>query len=106
MVVYHICMFKFKTGVLTVKVSEVMKQVEKLKQACTDVHGKQYIISIESGYDVSIENRAKGYTHAFIATFKDTEARNYYIHDDQEHIKFTNMVSQYLDDVLVFDFEH
>ena len=59
--------------------------------------------TIHFGTNCSPEGKARGHTHGFLITFKDTTARDAYL-VDPEHVAFTDFVAPYVEDVFVFDF--
>jgi hypothetical protein len=84
--VIHCVFFKFAAGAEQHLVEKTCNDFIALAQDCKNKKGKKYIKSIEGGIDVSIEARAKGFTHGFIATFSSLEDRDYYIREDPIHL--------------------
>ncbi|HEY2892820.1 MAG TPA: Dabb family protein [Pirellulales bacterium] len=93
----HVVLFKFKDSATPDQVAEVVRAFKDLKNKI-DV-----IVDFEYGTDVSTENRAQGFTHCFLATFKDDKARDTYLVHPQ-HMAFGSLVGPRLDKVLVVDF--
>lgn len=62
-----------------------------LASQCLDANGKKYIYSIAGGKDMSIEGKDKGFTHAFVITFKSVQDRDYYIRSDPIHAAFAKV---------------
>jgi hypothetical protein len=96
-VLKHVVLFKFKDAATSDQVAEVVRAFKELKNKI-DV-----IVDLEYGTDVSVENRAQGFTHCFLVTFKDDKARDTYLHHPQ-HTAFGSLVGPRLDKVLVVDF--
>ena len=61
------------------------------------------IVDLEWGTNVSPEDRAKGFTHCFIVTFKNRAGLDVYL-PHPEHQAFVKILKPILDDVFVFDF--
>ena len=97
-VLRHVVMFKFKDDI-------DQEEIDKIVIAFAMLPGKiDSIIDFESGSDISVENKAKGFTHCFVVTFKDAAGRDDYL-PHSAHKEFVQMLSGSLDDVLVFDYE-
>jgi len=96
-VLRHVVLFKFKQDATEKQIDEVVKAFAALPKKIDT------IIDFEMGTDVSVENKAKGFTHGFIVTFRDDAGRAVYLpHPD--HKAFGKLLGPILDDVLVFDF--
>lgn len=96
-VLRHVVLFKFKDGVSEQQIDEVVKAFAALP-------GKiDAIRDFEMGTDVSVENKAQGFTHGFIVTFADETGRAEYL-PHPAHKAFGKLVGPRLDKVLVFDF--
>ncbi len=93
----HVVLFKFKEGTS----SEAIKKVE---DAFSQLPSKiPQIMSYEWGLNNSPEGLEKGFTHCFFLTFISEEDRAIYLpHPD--HKAFGQILSPYLDDVLVVDY--
>ncbi len=93
----HVVMFKFKEAATE-------KQIQAVVEAFADLPEKiDAIAEFEHGTDVSVEQKAKGFTHCFIVTFRDEKGRDAYLpHPD--HQAFVKKLLPILDDVLVFDY--
>ncbi|HTN04763.1 MAG TPA: Dabb family protein, partial [Planctomycetaceae bacterium] len=61
------------------------------------------VTDFESGTDVSVENKADGFTHGFLVTFKDEKGREIYL-PHPAHQEFVKLVGPRIDKVLVFDY--
>ena len=94
---YHVVSFKFKE-------SATKEQIKQVEDAFRDLKKKiKEIQSYEWGTNVSPEKHDKGFTHAFILTFKSDKDRDaYLIHPD--HKAFGRIVGPVLADVFVVDF--
>lgn len=93
----HVVCFKFKEDATP-------KQIKTIEKEFAALQGKiDTIVDLEWGTNVSPENRAKGFTHCFIVTFKDQDGLEVYLpHED--HQAFVSILKPILDDVFVFDF--
>ena len=96
-VLRHVVLFKFKADVTDAQVQEVVDAFAALPQKIDT------IIDFESGTDISVEDKHKGFTHGFLVTFNDEKGREIYLpHPD--HKEFGKLVGPRLEDVLVFDY--
>ncbi len=93
----HVVLFKFKEGTT----DEEQKTIEK---AFAELPNKiPEIVDFEWGTNNSPEGLEKGFTHCFFLTFKSEADRDAYLpHPD--HKAFGDVVSTYLEDVLVVDY--
>jgi len=96
-VLRHVVLFKFKEGTST-------QDIKKVEEAFSELPSKiPQIMSYEWGLNNSPEGLEKGFTHCFFLTFKSEEDRAIYLpHPD--HKVFGQVLSPYLDDVLVVDY--
>jgi hypothetical protein len=93
----HVVLFKFKDGTTAAQIDEVVDAFRALK-------GKIDVIQdFEYGTDVSLENKAQGFTHCFFATFRDEKGRDTYL-PHPAHKAFGELVRPRLDKVLVVDY--
>src|SRR5687767_3015556 len=94
---YHVVSFKFKD-------TATKEQIKRVEDAFRDLKKKiKEIQSYEWGTNVSPEKHDKGFTHAFILTFKSDKDRDaYLVHPD--HKAFGKIVGPVLADVFVVDF--
>ncbi|PIQ22063.1 MAG: stress responsive protein [Cytophagales bacterium CG18_big_fil_WC_8_21_14_2_50_42_9] len=96
-VLRHVVLFKFKD-------SATPDQIKKVEQAFAALPGKiNTIIGFEWGTNVSPENLAQGYTHCYLVTFKNAADRDAYL-PHPAHKEFGQLLSPYLDKVLVVDY--
>ena len=93
----HVVHFKFKADADKALVAKVVEEFAALK-------GKIPVVeALESGTNVSAEGRDKGFTHCWIATFKNAADRDaYLVHP--AHKAFVALLGPVLDDALVIDF--
>lgn len=93
----HVVLFAFKTDTPPSKVAEI-------ERAFAALPGKiDAIRDFEWGTDVSIENKAQGFTHCFFVTFADEAGRDAYLpHPD--HKAFVSILRPHLEKVLVIDY--
>ena len=96
-VLRHVVLFKFKEGTSA-------SDIKKVEAAFSALPSKiPQIIFYEWGLNNSPEGLNKGFTHCFYLTFKSENDRAVYLpHPD--HKLFGEVLSPYLDDVLVIDY--
>ena len=93
----HVVLFKFKDGTTP-------EQVKAIEDAFRALPAKiPEIIDFECGADVSVENKAQGFTHCFLVTFRDAASRAAYL-PHPAHKEFGKLLGPYLDKVLVIDY--
>lgn len=96
-VLRHVVLFKFKADATP-------EQVQKVIDAFAALPKKIDVIKdFEWGTDVSVENKADGFTHCFFVTFADAKGRDTYL-PHPAHQDFVSIVRPVLDKVLVFDY--
>ena len=94
---YHVVSFKFKDTATKDQIKQVEDAFRDLKKKIKEIQ------SYEWGTNVSPEKHDKGFTHAFILTFKTPADRDaYLIHPD--HKAFGGSLKGVLEDVFVIDF--
>ncbi len=93
----HIVMFAFKEDAPAGKVDEVVAAFAALPDKIDT------IVDFEHGTDVSVENRAQGFTHCFVVTFKDQAGLDAYL-PHAAHQEFVQLVGPVMEKVLVFDY--
>ncbi len=93
----HVVAFKFKP-------TATQLEIDALVDAFRALPGKvKQIASFEWGTNVSPEQHDKGFTHAFILTFKSDKDRDeYLVHPD--HKAFGKLVGPVVADVFVVDY--
>ena len=93
----HIVCLKFKEVTSSEQIGEIEKKFPDLQESIPG------IISIEWGKNNSPEGLNKDFTHCFIVTFRDEEARSNYL-PHPNHQAFVDILKPLLDDVFVIDF--
>lgn len=93
----HVVLFKFKAEVTPAQVQEVVDAFRALPSKIDAIH------SFEWGTDVSVENKAAGFTHGFLVTFRDEKGRDVYL-PHPAHQEFVKLVGPRIENVLVFDY--
>lgn len=93
----HMVSFKFKD-------TATAADIRKVEEAFAALPGKiPQIASYETGTNVSPEKLDKGFTHAFLLTFRSAKDRDdYLVHPD--HKAFGSIVGPHVADVFVIDF--
>ena len=93
----HVVHFKFKADADKALVAKVVTEFAALKGKISAVEALEY------GTNVSPEKHDKGFTHCWIATFKNAADRDaYLVHPD--HQAFVALLKPVLEDALVIDF--
>jgi len=93
----HVVLFKFKDSTSTENIASVEAAFAALPAKIPQIR------VFEWGTNNSPEGLEKGFTHCFFLTFDSEEDRAIYLpHPD--HKAFGNLLSPYLDDVLVVDY--
>ncbi len=93
----HVVHFKFKADADQAQVARVVAEFAALKAKIPVVEALEY------GTNVSAEGHDKGFTHCWIATFKNAADRDaYLVHPD--HTAFVALLKPVLEDALVIDF--
>lgn len=98
--VKHIVIFKYKEKATPAQIEEVTQAFKALKG---NIPG---IVSFEYGVNNSPENLNKGFTHAYLLTFKDAASRDAYL-PHPEHKKFGELLGKLdvLEEPFVVDFQ-
>src|SRR5436190_2487652 len=94
---YHVVSFQFKETATKEQIKEVEDAFRDLKKKIKEIQ------SYEWGTNVSPEKHDKGFTHAFILSFKSDADRDAYL-NHPEHKAFGKIVGPVLADVFVVDF--
>lgn len=93
----HVVLFKFKPETST-------QNVKAVEDAFRALPGKMDAIKdFEWGTDVSVENKAQGFTHCFFVSFASEADRDAYL-PHPAHKAFGGVVGPHIDQVLVFDY--
>lgn len=93
----HIVLLKFKDSATP----EQVKEVERAFSALPDKI--RTIVGYEWGTNISPENLAQGFTHAFLVSFKNTADRDAYL-PHPAHKAFVDVLLPHMDKALVVDF--
>jgi hypothetical protein len=93
----HIVCLKFKEQASSEQIGEIEKKFPALQESIPG------IVSIEWGTNNSPEGLNKDFTHCFIVTFTDEEARSNYL-PHPNHQAFVDILKPLLADVFVIDF--
>ncbi|MGO9605224.1 MAG: Dabb family protein [Candidatus Binataceae bacterium] len=110
----HIVLFRYNREVSSEQKQEVINRFLALKTLAKR-NGSTYILSIETGSDISGEGLDQCFEQGFIVTFKSQGDRNYYVGQpvvtdpsfyDPAHQAFKDFVAPLLDQngAFVFDF--
>lgn len=94
----HIVLFSFKKDISLKRIEEADNFFKKLPRLIDGIQ------DFESGINISPEKLNKGFTHAYLLTFHSESTRDtYLVHKD--HIFFTELIKDLIDDVVVFDYK-
>ena len=93
----HIVCLKFKDVASLEQIGEIEKKFPALQKSIPG------IVSIEWGTNNSPEGLNKDFTHCFIVTFENEDARSNYL-PHPNHQAFVDILKPLLDDVFVIDF--
>ncbi len=96
--VQHMVLLKFKDNVSHATIDECFAALADLQGLIDGIE------HFSGGAYSSPEGLHRGYTHGFLMTFRNTEARDAYLpHPKHERVKA--MILPHLDEVLAFDYE-
>src|SRR5262249_45120660 len=96
--VLHLVLLKFKPGVSPTAITDLFTMLRQLQQVIPGLE------QFSGGANTSPEGLARGYTHGFVMTFQDAEARDGYLpHPEHENAK--QALLRLVDDVLVVDLQ-
>jgi len=98
--VRHIVVFKYKPSATEEQIEKVNKAFGDLKN---DIPG---IVAFEYGVNDSPENKNLGFTHVYMLTFENAQARDTYL-PHPEHKKFGSFLGglNILEDAFVVDYQ-
>lgn len=110
----HIVLFRFRPTALVSEVDAVTARFVALADECVR-DGRRYIVSLETGPQLSTEGAGEGFDRAFLLTFASEGDLNYYVGRpavdapglfDPAHDAFKESVGSMLDTagVVAFDF--
>lgn len=97
--VRHVVVFNYKDEATDKQIKQVTEAFRSLQD---DIPG---IVAFEDGVNNSPEGLNKGFTHVYVVTFEDAEARDEYL-PHPEHKKFVALMEELdiLEDVFVVDY--
>ncbi|MET3115624.1 hypothetical protein AAKU52_003375 [Pedobacter sp. CG_S7] len=95
--VVHIVLFKFKDGTTVAQIQSLKKEIQKQKGTIPG------LIDISFGEDFM--DRAKGYTHAEVAVFKDRKTLESFNASEYHQQLIITHIRPILGDILVLDYE-
>jgi Stress responsive A/B Barrel Domain len=97
--VRHVVVFKYKSGATEDQIRQVTDAFRDLKKKIPG------IVSFERGVNNSPEGKNLGFTHVYLLTFEDANARDAYL-PHAEHKKFGELLGKLgvLENVFVVDF--
>jgi len=93
----HIVLFQFKEETSKEDVAQISAKFASLPGRIDAIE------DFEWGTDVSVENKAAGFTHGFLVTFRDEDGRKEYL-PHAAHQEFVKLVGPHVEKVLVFDY--
>ncbi|MEJ6571132.1 MAG: Dabb family protein [Akkermansiaceae bacterium] len=93
----HVVMFKFKDTATKEQIAAIEKGFSALPKKIETITGYEW------GTNVSKENKAQGFTHCFIVSFKNQKGLDVYT-PHAAHQAFVKELLPILDKVLVLDF--
>jgi len=93
----HIVCLKFKDEASSEQISEIEQKLPALQESIPG------IVSIEWGTNNSPEGLNKDFTHCFIVTFENDDARSTYL-PHPKHQEFVDTLKPILEDVFVIDY--
>jgi hypothetical protein len=95
--VYHVVHFKFKADAKKEDIAKVVTAFAGLKTKIPTIQ------DFKHGTNSSPEGLAKGFTHCWIVTFKNTADRDAYL-IDPAHKAFVEVLKPHLEEPMVVDF--
>ena len=93
----HVVLFKFKPDTSQQQIKIIEDAFRALPTQIDAIH------DFEWGTDVSVENKAHGFTHCFFVSFASEADRDAYL-PHPAHKAFGGVVGPHLENVLVFDY--
>jgi hypothetical protein len=94
----HVALLKFKEGTSEEEIERIFSELMDISENIPGI--EDYV----SGPNNSPEGLSDGYTHAFVMTFSDANARDAYL-PHPEHERFKANALPHVEKVLVLDFE-
>jgi hypothetical protein len=97
--VRHVVVFKYKAGATEAQIKEITDAFGALQDKIPG------IVAFEHGVNDSPEGKNLGFTHVYLLTFKDAQARDEYL-PHPEHKKFGELLGKLgvLEDAFVVDY--
>ena len=96
--VQHVVLLKFKPAETAATVAKCFSALEELTRLIPGLE------RFSGGENTSSEGLTKGFTHAFVMTFTNSQARDTYLpHAEHERVK--QLVLPHVEDVIVVDYE-
>ena len=93
----HLVFFKFKPDTPEKEITRIEKEFAALPEKIETITGYEW------GTNVSVEDKAKGFTHGFTVTFANQKGLDAYI-PHPAHRAFVKGLKPHLEDVFVFDY--
>lgn len=95
----HIVVFKYKPASSQESIDQITKAFRELQ------HKIPGIVALEHGVNDSPEGKNLGFTHVYLLTFENAEARDTYL-PHPEHVKFGELLGKLdvLEDAFVVDY--
>ena len=93
----HVVLFKFKPDATKEQIQEIIAGFQSLPKKIDGITAFEY------GTDVSPEGLADGFTHCFLVTFNDSNARDTYL-PHPAHKEFVALALPKIEKVLVVDY--
>lgn len=94
----HVGFLKFKEGTSEEQIENIFSELMDISESIPGI--EDYV----SGPNNSPESLSDGFTHAFVMTFTDANARDAYL-PHPEHEKFKTSALPHIEKVMVLDFE-
>jgi hypothetical protein len=94
---HHVVLFAFKETCSHETISKIERAFSALPSRIEEIQDFRW------GTDVSVENKAQGFTHCFLVIFASEKERDRYL-PHPAHQEFVSLVGPHVDKVLVFDF--
>ncbi len=96
-VLRHMVLFKYKPDLTAKQIDEINMSFHQLKNQIPEIS------AFERGTNNSPEGLDKGFTHGYLVTFENEDARAAYL-PHEAHSKFVQLIGGKIDDVMVFDY--
>jgi len=93
----HMVCVRFKPQASPGQIEEIEREFARLPEVIDGIE------EFEAGRNVSVEDKALGFTHLWLLTFRDQAARDAYL-PHPAHQAFSRKLSRVRDAVFVFDY--